>query len=110
MLFLLMGNYKRIAESLNQHFLSIGKKLAKVFSSTSTKHNDHTISSSSFELQPVTTEFVREQLNQLKTNKAIGLDKISAHRLAYSVTVLLLLLHLCAISLNYLLEIVRKNL
>ena len=47
----------------------------------STKPKQLIISNSSFELQPVTTEFVKGQLSQLKTNKAVGRDKISANLL-----------------------------
>ena len=53
----LRTDLKGIAESLNEHFSSIGKKLTKVFSST--KHYQRTISYSSLELQPVSTEFVK---------------------------------------------------
>ena len=38
-------------------------------------------SGSRFVLHPVTTEYVERQLSQLKTNEAVGLDKISARLL-----------------------------
>jgi len=75
-----------IAETLNNHFSSIGKKLAKAFSSAL---SDQCFAcSSNFSLQPVTISFVEEQLSQLKINKAIGLDNISARLLRDSASVL----------------------
>ena len=85
---------KSIAQTLNDHFLSIGKRLSKAFRGTSELYepelgaqmDEDEISSniapgSRFVLHPVTTEYAERQLSQLKTNKAVGLDKISARLL-----------------------------
>jgi len=75
-----------IAETLNNHFSSIGKKLAKAFSGA--LPDQCFACSSNFSLQPVTISFVEEQLSQLQINKAIGLDNISARLLRDSASVL----------------------
>lgn len=75
-----------IAETLNNRSTSIGKKLAKAFSSALPDLSF--ACSSNFSIQPVTISFVEEQLSQLKTNKAIGLDNISACLLRDSASVL----------------------
>ena len=85
---------KSIAHTLNDHFSSIGKRLSKASRGTSELYqpelgaqmDEDEISfniapGSRFVLHPVTTEHVEKQLCQLKTNKAVGLDKISARLL-----------------------------
>ena len=75
-----------IAETLNNHFSSIGKKLAKAFRSV--VPSQCFTCSARFSLQPVTLSFVEKQLSQLKINKAIGLDNISARLLRDAANVL----------------------
>ena len=69
-----------VAKIMNQYFVSVGKALAKPFKNIST------VSTSStplieFHLNNVTVNFVRNALISLKTNKAVGLDKLSARLL-----------------------------
>ena len=71
---------KGIAETLNNHFSSIGKRLAKAFSGSKLIQYD-AVASSSFSLKYVTSAFVEKQLYLLKTNKAEGLDNVSARLL-----------------------------
>ena len=75
-----------IAETLNNHFSSIGKKLAKAFRSV--VPSQCFTCSARFSLQPVTLSFVEKQLSQLKINKAIGLDNISTRLLRDAANVL----------------------
>ena len=70
---------KTIAETLNDHFSSVGKRLAKAFSGAFT---DKCVApNSTFSFQPVSSVYVEKQLRQMKTNKAIGLDNLSARLL-----------------------------
>ena len=71
---------KGIAETLNNHFSSIGKRLAKAFSG-SKPIRCSTVPDSSFSLKSVTSAFLEKQLRLMKTNKAIGLVNISARLL-----------------------------
>lgn len=87
---------KGIAETMNDYFSSVGKKLAKAFAVTNP--TERTDSPFNFELQPLSTEFILHQLNQIKTNKAIGLDKISARLLRESA-------HVIAPSLRYIINL-----
>ena len=73
---------KSIAETLNSFFTSIGSTLAAklkliktVIHSPPTTVNEPEFH---FDFKPITEDFVFIQLNSLKTNKAIGLDNISA--------------------------------
>ena len=68
-----------IAEALNQHFVSVGSKLAEKIMTTPTdnslkhiKPND----SGTLILKPVTNSQVLKSLKQLKNGKACGPDKI----------------------------------
>ena len=61
-----------------------------------------TVSETTFALQPVTLAYVEKQLSQLKTNKAIGLDNISAHLLRDSAK-------LIAPSLRYIINLSSKT-
>lgn len=87
---------KSIAEVLNNHFSSIGSKLAaKIKSgvnyvwpqSTSSVSVADSISEEGFTFKYVKESFVRKEISRLKTNKAIGLDKISARLLKDSASV-----------------------
>ena len=72
-----------IAKILNVHFSTIGTKLAIKLKSFITLPSPPARSTDlpKFVIKPITEEFVRSQLKQLRTNKAIGLDNISAHLL-----------------------------
>ena len=79
-------NKKSISTILNSHFTSIGQllanKLPKLPSIAAVRtFNCMDKSNTSFSLQPIDESFVLNQLNSLKTNKSIGLDKISARLL-----------------------------
>jgi hypothetical protein len=79
-------NHESIAHVLNQHFVTIGVKLAdKIRGTLSVLTNNieelDTPPSTKFSFTPITEEFVLNELRHLKTNKAIGLDNISARLL-----------------------------
>ena len=88
---------KSIASAMNSFFASIGKRLADKITTTWPSCNSSTdFLKSQFQLAELEESFVPQQLLALKTNKAIGLDKISArllknsaHTIALSVTKLL---------------------
>lgn len=88
---------KAIASSLNKFFASIGKTLAdKITSIGFSQPTAHSPLFTKFELKELNEQTVLKQLQSLKVNKAIGLDKISArllksgaHVLATSITNLL---------------------
>ncbi len=71
---------KSIASILNEYFTSIGSKLANKIRSTFQPKQlpPSTDLSFSFEFEEVDEPFVLRQLSSLKTNKATGLDQISA--------------------------------
>ena len=79
---------REIAEVLNKHFSMIGQKLANAICSSGEKVLVEPKSKSKFLLNHVTTEFVTRQLQGLKTNKAAGLDKISARLLKDSADII----------------------
>ena len=72
-----------IAKILNVHFSTIGTKLAMKLKSFITLPSFPARSTDlpKFVFKPITEELVRSQLKQLRTNKAIGLDNISARLL-----------------------------
>ena len=74
---------KSIATTLNTYFASVGKSLSAKFASISPnislKGND--TPETQFQLREIKESFVLKQLLALKTNKAIGLDKISVRLL-----------------------------
>ena len=82
---------------MNNFFASIGRRLANKIVNTFPICNTHKQPpASQFQMTEVDEKFVLQQLLSLKTNKAIGLDKISsqllknsAHTIAPSVTKLL---------------------
>ena len=79
-----------IAKILNVHFSTIGTKLAMKLKSFITLPSPpaRSIDLPKFVFKPITEEFVRGQLKQLRTNKAIGLDNISARLLKDSASVI----------------------
>ena len=73
-----------IASALNNHFVSIGMKLAAKFPSlrgTTRGISKHPARNCHFSIKEITQDFVRRSLKQLKINKATGLDKLSARLL-----------------------------
>ena len=78
---------KGIAETLSNPFSSIGKRLAKAFSG-SKPIQYRAVPNSSFSIKYVTSAFVEKQLRLMKTNKAVGLDNISARLLQDAASVL----------------------
>ena len=89
---------KSIVEGLNSHFSSIGMKLATLIKSrfgfirqviTPNSVSDIWASTSfEFSFGDIDEQFVNKNLHELKTNKAIGLDRVSAHLLKDSANVL----------------------
>lgn len=71
-----------IATVLNKHFASIGQLLAdKLPAATSEFTSASPFRRNAFCLQPTDELFIATQLKSLKSNKAIGLDRISARLL-----------------------------
>lgn len=84
-----MTSAHSIASALNSFFVSVGKKLAERISPLSTVYDvTSTATSCVFSFQSISEEFVVNSIKQLKPNKAIGLDKISARLLKDSVEVI----------------------
>ena len=83
---------KSIAESLNDHFSSIGSKLASKIRNLYPNRNSikqpSQFRENEFVFQPIEESYVYGVLNNLKTNKAVGLDKISARLLKDSSSVI----------------------
>ena len=85
---------KSIASVMDQYFSSIAAKLVQKLKAgknifvASDLSNISTSSTTSFRFLLVTEQFVLNELKRLKTNKAIGLDRISAHLLEDSATVI----------------------
>ena len=89
----LYAETSEIAQALNTHFSNIGTKLAarikeklRLIASNSRKFFPPAFSrwngnNKSFSFCSITESFVLKQLKTLKTNKAIGLDRISARLL-----------------------------
>ena len=65
---------------MNQYFVSVGKVLGKPFQNVSTVFTSST-PPSEFHLDNVNVNFVRNALKSLKSNKAVGLDKLSVRLL-----------------------------
>ena len=88
---------KSIASAMNSFFASIGKRLADKITTAKPSCNSKTdLPKSQLQLAELKESFVLQEHLTLKTNKAIGLDKIStsllknsAHTIALSVTKLL---------------------
>ena len=80
----------QVAEVFNKHFTTIGQKIAKAFGKGNKDARGlvQKKTDKSFQLDLVTSNFVKIQLQNLKTNKAIGLDKISARLLKDSADII----------------------
>ena len=84
---------RQISEILNNHFSTIGLTLVNKFGTvtstiTSAVCKDHLESGVMFAFDVIDECFVKAKLNSLKTNKAIGLDNISARLLKDSADVI----------------------
>ena len=87
-----------IVEGLNSHFSSIGRKLAALIksrfgiicldSTLSSVNDTPNLLSSGFTFENINEQFICRNLRALKTNKAIGLDRVSARLLKDSANVL----------------------
>ena len=83
---------KFIAKSLNDHFSSIGSQLASKIRNLYPNRNSikqlSQFCENEFVFQPIEESYVYGVLNKLKTNKAVGLDKISARLLKDSSSII----------------------
>jgi hypothetical protein len=81
---------KSIATILNEYFTSIGRKLADTIKSTFQLKTPPLSSDLpySFEFKEVDESFILQELGSLKTNKATGLDQISAKLLKDSSSII----------------------
>ena len=73
-----------IAEIMNNHFATMGKKLSKTFGYFKNAcYKDYPIdkSSNNFSFEKINASVVEKELQKLKVNKAIGLDKVSVRLL-----------------------------
>ena len=77
-----------IFEIFNKHFSTIGHKLGQCFGRFIDADQFRSKTEATFSLNPVSESFVRDQLQQLKPNKAIGLYKISSRLLKDSADVI----------------------
>ena len=87
----LQTDVKSIVEGLNSHFSSIGSRLASLVKSRfgiirqaiapSSVNGTRASTFSEFTFGDIDEQFVYKNLRELKTNKAIGLDRVSAHLL-----------------------------
>lgn len=69
---------KKIANHFNKFFVNIGAKLASKFTSTDTTNINVSRPLHTFNFSPISTNDVAKVLNSLDTNKASGMDGISA--------------------------------
>ena len=79
-----------IAEVFNKHFTTIGQRIAKAYGKRKKDARGHLQKKmdKSFKLNRVKSNFMKLQLKNLKTNKAIGLDKIRARLLKDSADII----------------------
>ena len=77
-----------IVEIFNKHFSTIGQKLGQCFGRNVDVDRFPLKTEANFSLNPVSENFVRDQLRQLKPNKATGLDKVSSRLLKDSADVI----------------------
>ena len=66
---------------MNNYFVSVGKRISKVFKHCTPTFSELSKSCLQFHLAPVSADFVSQAISKLKPNKAVGLDKISARLL-----------------------------
>ena len=77
-----------IVEIFNKNFSTIGQKLGQCFGRNVDVDRFPLKTETNFSLNPVSENFVRDQLRQLKPNKAIDLDKVSSRLLKDSAEVI----------------------
>ena len=83
----LLTSTQSIASAFNSFFVNVGKSLAeKIVPEPYTAKA--MVCHSTFSLQPISEDFVSSSISSLKTNKAVGLDKISARLLKDAVDVI----------------------
>ena len=83
----LLTSAQSIASAFNSFFVNVGKSLAeKIVPEPCTAKA--MVCHSTFSLQPISEDFVSSSISSLKTNKAVGLDKISARLLKDAVDVI----------------------
>ena len=70
-----------IAKIMNNHFISIGKKLSKAFKHCTSKFSTVNSQQLHFNLVPVDEGFVSQTIAKLRPSRAVGLDKLSARLL-----------------------------
>ena len=73
-----------IAEIMNNHFATMGKKLSKIFGYfKNARYKDYPTDkpSNNFSVEKINASVVEKELQKLKVNKAISLDKVSARLL-----------------------------
>ena len=80
----------KITSLLNNYFTSIRKKIQKLFTTAQTDWPERSDDQypSKFHLQSVAYNYVEQELNKLKINKAAGLDKISTRLLKDAASVI----------------------
>ena len=83
----LLTSAQSIASTLNSYFVNVGKSLAEKIVSEPYIAKA-TACHSTFTFQPISEDFVSRSISSLKTNKAVGLDKISARLLKDAVDVI----------------------
>ena len=83
----LLTSAQSIASAFNSFFVNVGKSLAeKIVPEPYTAKA--MVCHSTFSLQPISEDFVSSSISSLKTNEAVGLDKISARLLKDAVDVI----------------------
>ena len=76
-------NQKGIAEALNNHFITIGPKLAEKIETKESDNplryftNENAPTAPSFEFQPISSDLIKNEIKKLKCNNSSGYDKIS---------------------------------
>ena len=76
-------NQKGIAETFNNHFITIGPKLAEKIETKESDNplkyftNENASTAPNFEFQPITSDLIKNEIKKLKCNKSSGYDKTS---------------------------------
>ena len=74
---------KEIAEEFNNHFTTLGPKLAEKVEAKEQDNplkyfaDEETITTPYFQFQPISSDIIENEINKLKCNKSSGYDKIS---------------------------------
>ena len=73
---------KGIAEAFNNHFITIGPKLAEKIKTKESDNplkyfaNENAPTAPNFEFQPITSDLIKNEIKKLKCNKSSGYDTI----------------------------------